>query len=267
MATQARSRRRQAPGAWRRIIDEYIAKALGNAFRQQILWILNERVASPSEIARELGEDLRKVCNHIGVLEKAGCVELAYVEPVGNRLQHYYRANSRAFLDGLDWPSVPDSVKVSMRATLLRNILDDAIEAVVGETYDLFEGSHMSWTPMILDEQGRGEAAGILERALREMLKVGDVTKQRLIEKQEAGHSYTVSIMGYPSIGGCKKVGPPVDAASLLGETGNEFPEEQETPPGKTDSGKKKGADKATGKRQARHSKSTGITGKRKRKK
>lgn len=111
---------REVPGNWRRIIDEQIAKALGNAFRQQILWILNERVASPKEVAAELGADLRKVCNHIDVLRDANCIELAYVKPVGNRIQHFYRATSRAFLDGLDWPSVPDSVKVGMRATLLR---------------------------------------------------------------------------------------------------------------------------------------------------
>lgn len=206
----------QATGTWRRIIDEYIAKALGNAFRQQILWILNERIASPSEIAAELGEDLRKVCNHVNVLKEAGCIELVYVRPVGNRLQSFYRANSRAFLDGLDWPSVPESVKTGMRATLLRNILDDAIEAVVSETYDRFDGSHMSWTPMILDEQGRQEITAILEQALLDSLEVADATKARLLEKQETGHSYTVSIMGYPSAGGCKTVGPPVDAASLL---------------------------------------------------
>jgi hypothetical protein len=73
MATRKKKATREIPGSFRRIIDEYIAKALGNAFRQQILWILNERIASPSEIARELGEDLRKVCGHIDVLKKAGC--------------------------------------------------------------------------------------------------------------------------------------------------------------------------------------------------
>jgi DNA-binding transcriptional ArsR family regulator len=203
MAAKSQRARSQPTGGWRRIIDEYIAKALGNAFRQQILWILNERIASPSEIATELGEDLRKVCNHIKVLMEAGCIELVYVKAVGNRLQSFYRANSRAFLDGLDWPSVPESVKVGMRATLLRNILDDAIEAVVDETYDELDGSHMSWTPMILDEQGREEITAILEQALLDSLKAADRSKVRLLERQESGHSYTVSIMGYPSTGGC----------------------------------------------------------------
>ena len=141
MAIRRSGARKKVPRSWRRIIDECIAKALANSFRQQILWILNERIASPSEIAKELGEDLSKVCNHINVLKDAGCIELAYVRPVGNRLQHFYRANSRAFLDDLDWPSVPESVQRGMRATLLRNVLDDSIDAVVEGTYDECEGS------------------------------------------------------------------------------------------------------------------------------
>jgi DNA-binding transcriptional ArsR family regulator len=221
---------REVPGTWRRIIDEQIAKALGNAFRQQILWILNERIASPSEIAVELGADLRKVCNHIDVLREANCIELAYVKPVGNRLQHFYRATSRAFLDGLDWPSVPDSVKVGMRATLLRNILSDAIEAVVEETYDEFDGSHMSWTPTILDEQGRNEIAEILERALLDVIAVQESTKERLVSSGEAGVSYTISIMGYPSLGGKKTVGPPTDAQELATSAGDQVLSVEEPP-------------------------------------
>jgi hypothetical protein len=156
--------------------------------------------------------------------------QLAYVKPVGNRLQHFYRATSRAFLDGLDWPSVPDSVKVGMRATLLRNILGDAIEAVVEGTYDEFDGSHMSWTPMILDEQGRNEIAEILERALLDAIAVQESTKERLASSGEAGVSYTVSIMGYPSLGGKRTVGPPTDAQELAVSAGDQLLSVEEPP-------------------------------------
>lgn len=172
MAAKKRRATQEAAGSWRRIIDERIAKVLGNAFRQQILWILNERVASPSEVAKELGAGLTKVCNHIKVLKDARCIELIYVKPVGNRLQSFYKATSRAFLDGADWPSVPDSIKGGMRATLLRNILDDSIETVAEGAYDVCEGSHMSLTPMILDEQGREEITQILEQALLAAISV-----------------------------------------------------------------------------------------------
>lgn len=210
---------RKPPGPWRQIIDESIGKALGNSFRQQILWILNERAASPSEIAKELGETLNKVCHHIKVLKDAKCIELADTRTIGNRIQRFYKANSRAFLEGTEWPKVPESLKEGLRATLLRNVLDDAIQAVAEGAYDSCEGSHMSWTPMILDERGRSELSQILEGALLDVIAVQDSTKERLSSSGEIGTSYTVSILGYPSVGGRKKVGPPSDATDLIAST------------------------------------------------
>jgi DNA-binding transcriptional ArsR family regulator len=207
------------PWRWRQIIDECVGKALGNSFRQQILWILNERVASPSEIADELGVTLNKVCHHIKVLKDARCIELAYTETIGNRVKHFYKANSRAFLEGADWPKVPESLKEGLRATLLRNVLDDAVDAIVEGTYDMCEGSHMSWTPSIIDEQGREELTLILERALHEAIAIQEGAKARLQSSGEEGISYTVSILGYPSTGGRRTVRPPGDTSELVAET------------------------------------------------
>ncbi len=165
---------------------------------------------------------------------------------VGNRLQHFYRATSRAFLDDLDWPSVPESLKEGLRATLLRNVLEDAIDAVVEGTYDECEGSHMSWTQMILDEQGRKEMTEVLERALLEAIAVQESTKRRLAASDATGASYTVSILGYPSVGGEKKVGPPADAKDLV--TSTERPESKAKKPA---DGKTSPKVNATGKGQA----------------
>jgi DNA-binding transcriptional ArsR family regulator len=213
---------RKPPRSWRQIIDECVGKALSNSFRQQILWIVNERAASPSEIAEELGETLNKVCHHIDVLKDAKCIELAFTRTIGNRVQHFYKANSRAFLDDVEWPKVPESLKEGLRATLLRNVLDDAIQAVVDGTYDSIDSApaHMSWTPMILDTQGWEELTEILERALLEAIAVQESAKERLLASDEAGTSCTVSILGYASVGGQKKVGPPSDARELAAAAG-----------------------------------------------
>lgn len=212
-----RARETKASGSWRQVIDERLAKPLGSSIRQQILWILNERVASPSEIARELGESLNKICHHIKVLKDAGCIELVCEQAIGNRIQHFYKATSRAFLEDTDWQDLPDTVKEGLRATLLQNLVQDSRESVVRGTFDACEGSHMSWTPMIVDEHGREELTQILERALKAVMEVQETTKERLESSGAVGMSYTVSFLGYPSVGGEKKVGPPVDARTLAG--------------------------------------------------
>ncbi len=120
---------------------------------------------------------------------------------------------------------MPESLKEGLRATLLRNVLDDAIQAVMDGTYDSIEAApaHMSWTPMILDTQGWDELTGILERALLDAIAVQNSTKERLAASGEAGTSCTVSILGYASVGGQKKVGPPSNAKDLLSAAGEKM--------------------------------------------
>lgn len=200
---------------WRRIIDERLAKVLGSSFRQQILWILNERIASPTELSIELDASMNKVCHHVMMLKKAKCIELVGERPVGNAVEHFYKATARAFLEDMEWPLVPDTAKVGLRATLLKNVLNDAVAAVVNEIYDSYEDSHMSWTPMLLDSQGRQEVARLLEESLLETIAIQERAKARLASGDTPGVSYTVSILGYPSVGGKKKVGPPIEATEL----------------------------------------------------
>jgi predicted ArsR family transcriptional regulator len=221
MAAKGRAARKRKPsGPWREIIDECVGKALGNSFRQQILWMINERPTSASEIAKEMGETLSRVCHHIEVLKDAKCIEVAFTRRAGNRVQSFYKATARAFLDDMEWPKVPESLKEGLRATLLRNVLDDAIEAVVEGTFDSFEAdaeAHLSWTPMILDGQGWEELAEILERALKEAIETQESASERLLASGEKGTSCTVSILGYASVGGQKAVRPPSDAKELVG--------------------------------------------------
>src|SRR5665811_1776995 len=117
-------------------IEEHISKAFGNYVRIQILWILNERVASPSELAAELSEPLNKICNHIKVLKEAGCIEVVDQVIVGHTVQSFYRATARIFFDDAEWRTIPPTLKEGLRITLLQNLIDDAIAALEEGTYD-----------------------------------------------------------------------------------------------------------------------------------
>ena len=217
-----RSTGRKPPYHWRQVIDECVGKALGNSFRQQILWILNERPTSQSEVAKETGEGMNKVGHHFKVLRDAKCIEVAFSRMVGNRVQHFYKANSRAFLEGAEWPKIPDSLKGALRATLLQNILDDSIDAVVEGTYDACDGAHMSWTPSIVDEQGLEETTRVLERALLDVIAIQESAKGRLKSCEETGIPFTVSIMGYQAVGGRKRIKGPRDGRELVASARSE---------------------------------------------
>lgn len=190
-------------------IEKHISKAFGHYVRIQILWILNERIASPSELADELSEPLNRISGHIRVLKEVGCIELVDQVIVGSAVQNFYRATARIFFDDTEWRTIPPTLKEGLRITLLQNLIDDAIAALEDETYDSFDGSHMSWSPMLIDEQARVEINELLDQTLKRALAIQERAAKRLGTSDEQGISYSVSLLGYPSIGGIKKVNPP----------------------------------------------------------
>ena len=190
-------------------VDQRLVKALGHAIRVQALTILNERVASPNEIARELGENLSQVSYHVKVLRNNECIELVKTKPRRGAVEHYYRATARASLMDLEFEQLPPSVRKSLSATLLQNVVEDATEAIKTGTFDARDDRHLSWTPVILDEEGWDEANQVLSDALQGILKVQTNSAARLSESDLAGFSATMTIMGYEAPGGKRKVGPP----------------------------------------------------------
>ena len=114
----------------RNFIDPRLVKAMGHPVRNDALSILNERVASPNEISKELGESVGHVSYHIKVLKECDCIELVDTAPRRGAMEHYYRATSRAFLSDDEWSRLPDSIRPGMSASLLRTMINDATEAL-----------------------------------------------------------------------------------------------------------------------------------------
>lgn len=202
MATKAKSKTKGR-------LDPRMVKAVGHPIRVQVLTILNERVASPNELAKELDVGLSNVSYHVRVLEDCECLELVKTEPRRGALEHYYRATSRAFLDAGDWRQFPESVQQGISATVMQNLMEDALDALQAGTLDAREDSHLSWTPMILDEEGWKELVKVGEEALSAALGVQAAAAARLSADDEPGFSASFTIMSYEAPGGKRKVGPP----------------------------------------------------------
>jgi hypothetical protein len=97
----------------------------------------------------------------------------------------------------------------------------------------------MSWSPLIVDEQGWDELMETLYRALEDTLRIHEECGERLIARDEEGISCTVSILGYPSAVKKRRVGLPVDATDLIhlmpeddeaDASGDQAPAQEETP-------------------------------------
>jgi DNA-binding transcriptional ArsR family regulator len=179
------------------ILDARVVKALGHPVRVQALTILNERIASPNEIAKELDQTVGHVSYHVKVLKECECIELVDTAPRRGAMEHYYRATSRAFLDVSDWKSVPQSVRPGLSGSLLQTVFDDATTALTTGTFDKREDRHLSWTPMIVDDEGWEEIRKGLEEMLERVFEIQAAAAGRLTKANEPGIPVSVSMIGY----------------------------------------------------------------------
>jgi DNA-binding transcriptional ArsR family regulator len=181
-------------------VDQRLVKALAHPLRVQILTILNERMASPNELSKELEEGLSQVSYHVKVLKDFECIEMVKTEPRRGAVEHYYRATSRAFLTDNDWQTLPDSVKPGVSVASFQMIVEDVVGALQGGTFDAREDRHLSWTPGIVDEQGWEESVELAAETLKQMIKIHAASAKRLAKSGEEGVPATAVILNYEGV-------------------------------------------------------------------
>jgi len=133
-------------------IDVRILKALGHPLRQRILQVLNQGVASPNQVARELEEPLGNVSYHIKILESCDAIELVKTKPVRGALEHFYRATMRAKLEEDEWALLPDSAKGQLTNQTLTQIGRHANEAAAAGGFN-DPKSVVAWVDFVLDDE------------------------------------------------------------------------------------------------------------------
>src|SRR6188768_2387855 len=129
-----------------------IAKALAHPLRARILQRLGERVASPGDLAVELGAPLGVVSYHVRMLRDYECVELVRTEPRRGALQHFYKATARPNLDDAQWRTLPAQLRRELAGETIGELVTDLAAAADAGTLDDSE-IVLTRTPLELDEK------------------------------------------------------------------------------------------------------------------
>ena len=152
--------------------DPQLVKALTHPLRAQILRQLEERTASPSALAEELGAPLGNVAYHVRQLAGLGLIELVRTTPRRGAIEHEYRALPRqSRMSDEAWDRLPSSIRQAMTAALLDEVTDEVVAAAGAGHFDR-DDAHVVGRNLDLDEQGWSELAGALTE-LRE--RAGDL--------------------------------------------------------------------------------------------
>jgi DNA-binding transcriptional ArsR family regulator len=181
------------------LVDPRIAKALSHPMRARILVILNERVASPNEIAELIDERLPNVSYHVRALLDLGCIELVDTAQRRGAIEHYYKAIIRPFFTDNDWKRIPRSGRQAISDTALQVIWEDVSQAVKAGTFDARPDRYLTHSPMVLDEEGWSELHRVMSEALSEVEKIESQSARRLKRSKERGVSTKVVLMQFES--------------------------------------------------------------------
>lgn len=183
-------------------LDTRLAKSVGHPVRIEVLRILNERTASPSELAKALGQGLSHVSYHVQELSKYGCVELVRTEPRRGAVEHFYRSTRLRgreswLIDGEETRELSRRDRAKLSAAALQMAIGEALGALRSGSLDARPDAHTSCASMDLDEDGWREITALLAETRRRAQEIEARSAERVREGDLESVSTLVSLMAF----------------------------------------------------------------------
>jgi DNA-binding transcriptional ArsR family regulator len=161
------------------ITDARLIRAYAHPLRIQILSLLDNRVASPKQIAEELGTPLPNTAYHVRQLASLGLVELVRRTARGGAIEHHYTAKVRPTIPDEVWADLPEIVRRAFTGGGLRQAIPQLLAAADAGGF-LDESSHFSRTPARLDAKGWKAISRELLKTLHRVEKLVEESEARL---------------------------------------------------------------------------------------
>jgi DNA-binding transcriptional ArsR family regulator len=167
------------------ITDPTVVKALGHPLRRRILAALDGRVASPSELAAEFGEQIGTVSYHFRSLEKIGLVELVSTEPRRGALEHKYQARCVPYMPSEVYAALPEPVRRTVIHRWFTKISREVIAGLEGGGFDIPHG-HAMRKGLTLPHSAAVELGRKIEELYHEALRMHDAAAEQITEEDPA---------------------------------------------------------------------------------
>jgi DNA-binding transcriptional ArsR family regulator len=182
------------------ITDPSIAKALAHPLRTRILAALENRTASPTELASELEAPLGVVSYHVRRLHALRFLKLVKRIPRRGAVEHYYTTVAGPRITDEAWVSTPTIVKQATTSAALTELGSQASAAAAAGGFDA-ANAHLSRTPVTVDARGWGELARELDALLTRIQKIEAESHKRLLKNDHQDEQRaTVALMLFGSV-------------------------------------------------------------------
>jgi hypothetical protein len=164
----------------------------------RILGLLEDQVASPSELAQKLHAPLGNVSYHVRILASLNLIRLVSETPRRGSVEHHYTAVAMPVISDEAWSNVPDIVKNAMVAAALEQAGATISAAATAGGFNRPE-AHLSRTSMMLDAEGWQAMADETRRWLERVEEIGQEAAERLANESGHGDHATMVTMFFES--------------------------------------------------------------------
>lgn len=178
-------------------LDARLIEAVSHPIRLEALRIFSYRVASPSEVAQELGENVSVVSHHVRVLKELDHIELVKTAQRRGAVEHYYRALVPICIDDAGWAKLSMARRQDLSVLVLQAVFGEIVRALTKETFNSRDNRHLSWVPFHVDERGWDELTGRMAAWLDEVEEIKAASAERLAASGEAGQRVVATLIGF----------------------------------------------------------------------
>jgi len=176
------------------IDDPRYVKAMSHPLRVRILALLDERAASPVELAGWLGATLGKTAYHVRTLERIGLIELVRETRVRGAVEHHYRAKERPTVSDEAWAAASPIVKQAAVSASLETIGAYTRAASAAGGFD-HGNSHLTRTVLHLDARGFNELSRACLRILAQVDRIEEAATARLQLNPHVGETKEIALV------------------------------------------------------------------------
>ncbi|HSS05011.1 MAG TPA: helix-turn-helix domain-containing protein [Solirubrobacterales bacterium] len=151
----------------KQVINPTLAKAFTHPLRGHVWVTLCEKgLASPKEIADELGLEVSEVSYHFRELKRRGLIKLLRTVRRRGFTEHFYQPCTPVlYFDDFDWMQIPAPIRSTFSGDMLQQVIEELIEALGAGSFDA-RNRHLSRTWLLVDERGWNELMQIAQEAL-----------------------------------------------------------------------------------------------------
>jgi DNA-binding transcriptional ArsR family regulator len=183
------------------LTESSVVRALAHPLRVRILRILDEKTASPRELAEQLGAPLGNVSYHVRTLAQLGLIKLVRRRQRRGAVEHYYRAHVRPVIADESWEAMPTTAKTAMVHANLTTAFEHAGQAGLAGGFDKPD-AHLSRTTIEIDDDAWQEVSAEIGAMFERIRRLAEEANARVgANGDEARRTATVVMMLFENLG------------------------------------------------------------------